>query len=141
MKKKDIIYNCLSCNSIIPFKGYTYQHKYCDNKCQRDLQSKLILEKNIELFNEGKLANRPAIRRVLSHLYGEKCFECDLTDWQNKSIVLQVDHINGEPYNNSPENLRLLCPNCHSQTDSFAGGNVGKGRWSKENLARYYPKM
>ncbi len=140
MSKKSKIYYCLNCNNLIPFKGYTYSHMYCDNKCQLDLRSKTTFAKNKKLFLEGKLHNRPAIRKVLTDIRGHKCESCGIEDWQGNHITLQVDHINGDPYNDKPDNLRLICPNCHSQTDSFAGANRGKGRWSKEGLAKYYKK-
>lgn len=43
--------------------------------------------------------------------------------WQNLSLTLHVDHINGHPSDNTPGNLRFLCPNCHSQTDTFGTRN------------------
>ena len=138
MSKKDQLYHCLSCGQHIPFRGYTYEHKYCNNQCQLNLRSNQIQERNKKLFLEGKLSNRPAIRKVLSNLKGSICSECGIDRWQDKEIVLQVDHVNGDPYDNSPHNLRLLCPNCHSQTPTFTGANRGKGRWTKEGLARYY---
>lgn len=45
--------------------------------------------------------------------------------WNNKPLILQLDHINGINSDNRLENLRLLCPNCHSQTHTYAGKNVG----------------
>jgi len=59
-----------------------------------------------------------------------RCSGCGLTDWQGSSITLQVDHINGERLDNSLDNLRFLCPNCHSQTETFAGRNVRLRRLS-----------
>lgn len=131
-------YHCLNCGKEIPFKGYTYDHKYCDNQCQGQHRSKITLEKNQELFTEGQLKSRAAIRKVITADKGYSCEICSISDWQGKKITLQVDHINGDPYDNSPNNLRLLCPNCHSQTDTFTSKNKGKGRWSRENLKRYY---
>ena len=48
--------------------------------------------------------------------------------WNGKSITLQLDHTNGIRTDNRLENLRLLCPNCHSQTITFSGRNKKKNR-------------
>lgn len=48
-----------------------------------------------------------------------KCEICGITEWMGKPITLQLHHIDGDPTNDCLENLQLLCPNCHSQTDSF----------------------
>ncbi len=137
---KNQTYKCLHCESVIPFKGYTYNHKYCDNMCQAEHRRTENLARDIKLFTEGKLKRRPNIRTVLTNIRGYKCECCGISEHNGKEIILQVDHINGDPYNDNPENLRLMCPNCHSQTETFAGANRGKGRWSKENLSRYYKK-
>jgi hypothetical protein len=56
------------------------------------------------------------------NLLENKCSECHLNDlWNNKHLKLQLDHIDGNHFNNTLTNLRLLCPNCHSQTDTFCG--------------------
>jgi hypothetical protein len=47
------------------------------------------------------------------------CFICGLTEWLDSQITLDVDHIDGDCLNDSRENLRFLCPNCHSQTPTF----------------------
>lgn len=52
-----------------------------------------------------------------------ECFICKITDWQYKPISLHLDHINGEHTDNRLENLRLLCPNCHSQTETYCVKN------------------
>ena len=41
--------------------------------------------------------------------------------WNGRPLVLQVDHINGDPLDNRQENIRFICPNCHTQTENFAG--------------------
>lgn len=57
-------------------------------------------------------------------LLEHKCYECSIKDlWNGKKLSLQLDHINGVRNDNRIENLRKLCPNCHSQTANFSGKN------------------
>jgi hypothetical protein len=67
------------------------------------------------------------LRLVEQGVLGWRCAICGIEDWRGCPLSLQLDHINGDRRDNRQENLRLLCPNCHSQTDTFAGRNVGKG--------------
>lgn len=61
-------------------------------------------------------------RLIKSGLLVNQCAECaNPPEWNGKPLVLQLDHINGVNNDNRLENLRLLCPNCHTQTDNFAG--------------------
>jgi HNH endonuclease len=67
-------------------------------------------------------------RRILKEgLKPHKCESCGLTEWMGKRIPLELDHIDGDRANNLWANLRLLCPNCHSQTDTYRGKNI-RGR-------------
>lgn len=52
-----------------------------------------------------------------------KCECCGLSEWLGKKIPLELDHIDGNHYNNDIQNLRILCSNCHSQTDTNSGKN------------------
>ena len=55
------------------------------------------------------------------------CESCGIGEnWNGKDLVLELDHIDGNNTNNSLENLRILCPNCHSQTPTFRGRNIKK---------------
>lgn len=57
----------------------------------------------------------------------DRCSECGQGDtWNGKTLVLELDHINGDCYDNRLENLRFLCPNCHTQTETSRGRNAAK---------------
>lgn len=59
------------------------------------------------------------------NLLEELCSECQIgPEWNGRPLTLQLDHIDGDSSNNILDNLRYLCPNCHSQTDTFCGRNV-----------------
>jgi len=83
------------------------------------------------LLASGVAAQPVTAKRLLTELHGRRCAVCKGDSWMGVPIPLTLDHVNGNADDNSISNLRLLCPNCHAQTPSFAGGNRGKGRLSR----------
>jgi 5-methylcytosine-specific restriction endonuclease McrA len=69
--------------------------------------------------------NRHHLKRRLARegLLPNRCQDCGLADWRGHQLSLELHHINGDGQDNRLENLTLLCPNCHSQTDSWGGRN------------------
>jgi len=72
-------------------------------------------------------------RVIKDNLLPYECDSCHINSWKNKKIVLELDHIDGNNRNHSLENLRFLCPNCHSQTPTYKGRNINSGKKKVSN--------
>jgi Zn finger protein HypA/HybF involved in hydrogenase expression len=84
-----------------------------------------------EIFCENSSVSKNTLKnRILKNdLLEYKCQECGIkNEWNGKKIQLQLDHKNGKNDDNRIENLRYLCPNCHSQTETYCMGNKKKVR-------------
>jgi hypothetical protein len=73
-------------------------------------------------------------RLVAAGLLAYVCAVCGISDWLGRTLVLQLDHCNGVGDDNRIHNLRLLCPNCHSQTSTYCGRNARLRRKKWRNL-------
>lgn len=62
-------------------------------------------------------------RLIQENILPYQCALCALSEWRGSELALQLDHIDGDGHNHRRSNLRLLCPNCHSQTDTWCGKN------------------
>lgn len=97
-----------------------------NNSIIKNLTSFKEILKNEEIFCENSKVSRNAVKKRLlkENLIEHKCKECGLQNsWNNKPITLQLEHINGIFNDNRLENLCWLCPNCHTQTETFCGKN------------------
>lgn len=97
------------------------------------MQHKIDKQQRITRTVENSLVEHSTLSRstlrgflIRNNLFTNQCSCCGITEWQGKPITIEVDHINGVSDDNRIENLRSLCPNCHSQTDTFKTGNIDK---------------
>ena len=96
--------------------------KECANKSNKNKRA-VCLE---DVFSNKKsmLGSRLA-KRMIEEGYKEKrCERCGITDWMGMPITLQLHHKDGNHHNNQLDNLEILCPNCHTQTDTYGAKNI-----------------
>ena len=125
MKKEFCCLNCGSHNSL----GKNCAGKYCNNYCQHEYQYKKAVEQWLSTgISPSNTRTSNVVKRWLTE-QNSSCWKCGITEWNSATIVLEVEHIDGDSSNNTPANLELLCPNCHSQTKTYKGRNKGKGRY------------
>lgn len=79
------------------------------------------------LLVAGRRVQTDNLRRrlIAEGLLPPRCSACERDEWQDAPIPLELDHFNGDRCDNRLENLRLLCPNCHAQTETYRGRNIG----------------
>jgi hypothetical protein len=131
MRKK--LYKCISCSSGLSKKTKTGLCWVCFRKLEK--------EKILTLWKEtGKTGCtistgvKGCIRKYIYNKQNHKCAICDLDDmWNNKPLKFILDHIDGDASNSSENNVRLICPNCDSQLDTYKSRN--------KNSARKYRKL
>ena len=126
---------CANCSTALK----PYQTKYCSNKCQKEHEYiKYIID-----WRAGKLSGQRGTntknfsRHVVRYLYEKYNSQCSSCGWSTPhpdtgKPPLEIDHIDGKADNNTEDNLRLLCPNCHALTPTHRNRNIGNGRlWRK----------
>lgn len=126
---------CLNCGK----EFYHYQGstgKYCCCKCQQEYQSKekyqLILDgdESIMRANYSPKIAKPFILKEQDN----KCAICGMEPiWNGKELVFILDHIDGHASNNKRDNLRMICPNCDSQLDTYKSKNKNSARTHRKD--------
>lgn len=128
-KKRSNNKNCLNCGINIITKN-KYKNIYCSNNCQQEYHWK---EKKSKIENGDISYSNRIYKKYLIEIHGEKCMECN---WNKKNpitgnVPIELEHIDGNSDNKSLDNLKLLCPNCHSLTPTYKALNVGNGRYKR----------
>lgn len=127
-------FECLNCEVEFEFKHQT-ENKFCSNKCSSEYR----WENEFRVKIENGLAGPDAVKRYLKKVKGEFCAECGQGNMHNgKTLVLQLDHIDGNSDNNKLNNVRLLCPNCHTQTETFSRSGPDKPRTRRSKEMKQY---
>ena len=125
-------FNCIVCGKENKARyGKNNPNKYCDNVCQMEHKKKQVFETWLAGEYYNKTGKFPAVAKdYVFEQQGNACGICGIKDWNGSPIVMQADHIDGDPSNLKPNNLRMICPNCHSQTDTWGR----KGKSLKQDL-------
>lgn len=124
---------CKFCN--IPVK--TKVAIYCSNKCQKEWEHQLLVGKWLRGEVSGTMGKALQtcnfVRRYLKDTRGSACNKCGWDEYHpvdGKSLT-EIDHVDGNASNTVPENLEILCPNCHSMTPTFRARNKDSKRVRK----------
>ena len=124
MYKDGCMKECKNCGNEIPNRNV-----YCNNQCQNDYENKQRLNEWMDgknFIRQGGTSIPQWMRKHLLENANYQCSECgwgELNQYTN-TVPLDIDHIDGDAYNNMVDNLRVLCPNCHSLKKTFK--NTGK---------------
>jgi hypothetical protein len=122
------VYKCILCGTERLLDVYRKRNKYCSNKCQADFQNLQRIKNWKETGVIIRTGTAAWLKKYIIDKQNGKCDVCGINEWNNKPIVLELEHKDGNSENNLEENLCCLCPNCHSQTATYKSKNKGNGR-------------
>ena len=92
-----------------------------------------------QAIENGEVLDPRWMKRYIEETIGNKCLHCGIgPEWNGKPITLQLDHIDGNNDDHRLENLRILCPNCHTQTDTWCARNKKNTKRNKYKQEYYY---
>ena len=132
-RKVSEVWSCLNCDTQRDTREYRIG-KYCSIKCQSEYQNRQRVR---EWLLNGKSWNTQVpswAKREIATQRGYQCEICKIIEHNNRHISLECDHIDGNHKNNDIGNLRLICPNCHSQTETYKAKNKGNGRQHRRKV-------
>ena len=116
---------CPICSVELTYEEHKLQ-KYCGAKCKTvglSSHKRFVALEDLLIEDSPARGDHLKTRLLNAGLLRLECYECGITSWRGKIAPLQLDHINGKNRDHRLENLRILCANCHAQTDTFCGRN------------------
>lgn len=130
---------CLYCGKVF-FKEPSSKRLFCSPSCS----GKYVEEQHIKEWKQGKVSGTSCYSCstfVRNYMLRKHDFKCEKCGWGEKNkftnkVPLQIHHIDGNSLNNSESNLQVLCPNCHSLTETFGSRNKNAPR----GKSAYYGK-
>jgi 5-methylcytosine-specific restriction endonuclease McrA len=108
---------------------YFHDKLFCSPACRAEFRDSAVMER--WLSGTVTSLNIPNfVRRYLFKINDNKCSKCGWSEVHpvTGTVPLTINHIDGDATNHSPNNLELICPNCHSLTPNYCGLNMGHGR-------------
>lgn len=83
------------------------------------------IQKLVAYARRGRSIPRASLKRLIleAGVKREVCERCGIDEWRGRPLSIALHHVNGDPDDNRLENIRFLCPNCHSQTENYGGRN------------------
>jgi len=112
-------HKCKNCG-----KNINNTHWYCSDECKKKSNPSTFLSDD-DIFTKNSSRSRNFIKKKFMKFIKNECSICgQLPEWQGIKLVMVLDHINGVPNDNRKENLRLVCPNCNSQLETFTSKNI-----------------
>jgi len=122
-KNGRLLNKCIDCKKIV-HKDDWYNKCSCGNRKTKKSDKCQVCTR----LPYDQIKSRDAIRKTIirDNLIPYECQECGNTgEYNGQPLALHLDHINGIKNDHTLSNLRFLCPNCHSQTDTYCGRNIG----------------
>jgi 5-methylcytosine-specific restriction endonuclease McrA len=106
---------------LVPIGGnyFTINRKIAQLNLDTSHFTGQLWSKGKQFKNIGDLVSKDVIKKRLLDEQGNKCASCNRVKWLGKQIKLELHHKDGDQTNNERENIELLCPNCHSFTDTW----------------------
>lgn len=133
---KDKRRKCVNFNECYNYLDYRNISGYC-GKCLREKNEKERILKWLETGDSGHKAISTIKGPVRRYLYRDQnncCAICGMKNtWNGKELKFVLDHIDGDASHNERKNLRLICPNCDSQLDTFKSKNKNSARQYRKN--------